>query len=1504
MNGISHKQAVQWIHRRLDGLLNESELLALAEHLRSCEFCRTYAAELDSLPAVLQSKFHARWDEDAGPSRKVLAYVTAKARRIPTSNRISSGVTLLAGTVALIVLAIAINFVVSRLQSTSSATNATETVDNASLGKNRLLAFSSDQNGNFDIYTMHANGSGLTNLTNHPANDTNPIWSPDDKHIAFESDRDGFKQIYIMDTDGSDVIQITKDEANHTLPLNYNGTRNPWSPDGSRLIFVQEESDGETATLYVIDIDGENKITLDTGKILPYEVSWSPDGKYIGYVLNASPTPNYFEPDIYVIESDGSNSRELKKLLTEGEQLDFPPYSWSSDGRSIVFVIAIVSMNAPLREMIYELDLQTNTIIRKIEAKPFVNDWTEEVSLTTEITQEGTPYYVWIRSDGTRNTFEASKAWGEPCSLDYTRSPRNNFAFGVYCPDTKFNLYWTNSDGSIITQLLTWPIDLVTGGVGDITWSPDDLYIAFSIESPGKTNMYVLNVAEARANPSVQPVQMPVSNSALRTIPSWQPMENENVAREVSTPQPTSTPPSGGMLAFTSRQNGNSDIYTIRADGSGMTNLTNNPAYDGTPFWSPDGKRIAFESDRDGFIQIYVMNADGSDVIQLTHDEADHFLPMNIHGETNPWSPDGNQLLFLQREPGAETSTLYSLDSNSGNVVILANGHVQFNNLSWSPDGKYIGYVLNDSPTPESTFVPGIYVVDVAGSNLIAINELLPPTDSLERSSYYWSRDGSSMIFIAYRHLDEGSDQWIAYEAILGSQQLIQRATSSTIMDDWWEGTSFVHGTDLYTLTWLRSDGTFSTVKPLEICDLTVEADYGFLARRSPKGSQVINIYCPNKDMWFYYASSDGSIVKPLMNSPIPSFTVDHSVTTMTWSSDDQFIAVTQVSPTKSSLYILSVNEPSTQPEEIVISNDEFYTVPSWRPVSNMEVVKEEQTPQPTQAGSFDDLIFFTAESDAVTNGSADIYTVRPDGSQRTNVTHDLTKAWNGDDYNPKWSPDRSKIAFISDRAGGNTGDVDIFTVSPDGNDLTRLTNKPGYDVLYAWSPSGGQIVYFSSSGYESFNPGQLIVMNSDGSNKTVITRELGFYYFRGWSPDGQKIIYAKQTLHDGTVNNNGSYIVDISGENEHQLSPVDIGDIHWEDSEHFVGIVWPENREQPEWSLYRFSADGTSAQRLASHASPIVAIFDETYVIESEGTLSWFAIGGSPTPLSSWSFSDICKTSDDQYFRTSHTLSPDRKLAFTSVRCEDSTWSYLVNEDGTQISRLGASIDGSRGLWPQWSTDGKYVSVLVFNGTDYYADTDLYLFDIPQMRNDPSVPPLRTFLGQAVEGERMLVWPPENGANVETKPPADPVTFPLSLDAAELLVQFDLLEPSYLPDGYALEGVAHDPWAQKLIMKYVSALERGSILLYQGRGDLFHYPELRPYLTAIEVGNTTGGFLRGDWANQSSGAGKPAWDGTANVYSLSWQKDGIVFSIKYVGEERDPSLLLDELRAIAESLK
>ena len=69
---------------------------------------------------------------------------------------------------------------------------------------------------------------------------------------------------------------------------------------------------------------------------------------------------------------------------------------------------------------------------------------------------------------------------------------------------------------------------------------------------------------------------------------------------------------SNNVILFSSMRDGNAEIYAMGIDGAGQTRVTNHPATDIFPTWSPDKTKIAFISDRDGTFEIFVMNADSS----------------------------------------------------------------------------------------------------------------------------------------------------------------------------------------------------------------------------------------------------------------------------------------------------------------------------------------------------------------------------------------------------------------------------------------------------------------------------------------------------------------------------------------------------------------------------------------------------------------------------------------------------------------------------------------------------------------------------------------------------------------------------------------------------------------------------------------------------------------------------------------------------------------------------
>lgn len=184
--------------------------------------------------------------------------------------------------------------------------------------------------------------------------------------------------------------------------------------------------------------------------------------------------------------------------------------------------------------------------------------------------------------------------------------------------------------------------------------------------------------------------------------------------------------PDGSRIVFTSRRDGRSHVYMMRADGSGTRRLTSGKHTDSAPAWSHDGSKIAFARDRD----LYVMTPTGGDVRRVTH---------SLGGEeADPaWSPDGNWLAYVRRLPAYSTSEIWRVhpDGNGSRRVTLLN-HTSAG-PDWSQDGDRIVFSNNAHDGRYQ-----LYEVGADGKHLQRLT--FQPDDYFDPS---WSPDGTTLIF-------------------------------------------------------------------------------------------------------------------------------------------------------------------------------------------------------------------------------------------------------------------------------------------------------------------------------------------------------------------------------------------------------------------------------------------------------------------------------------------------------------------------------------------------------------------------------------------------------------------------------------------------------------------------------------------------------------------------------------------------------------------------------------
>lgn len=268
------------------------------------------------------------------------------------------------------------------------------------------IVYESDESGNREIWVMNADGSNQTQLTTiAPGHARYPSWSPDGVKIVYRVDDEiwamntdgtdkrqlatgvycpyggfldysispqgtiaygrrigeGSSDIWLIDLDGGGEARLTFDDADQIAPL--------FSPDGDKIAFIAESSEGSKTGLWVMSVDGSDKRML-VDDISPYVECWSPDGTQIAYSVN--PFEYYQTFQIFIVNADGSSNTQVtgevkpewqrdyevedgKIVMLTDARWNYCP-SWSPDGAKIAYTSA-KSVDIPSEANIWVMTL-------------------------------------------------------------------------------------------------------------------------------------------------------------------------------------------------------------------------------------------------------------------------------------------------------------------------------------------------------------------------------------------------------------------------------------------------------------------------------------------------------------------------------------------------------------------------------------------------------------------------------------------------------------------------------------------------------------------------------------------------------------------------------------------------------------------------------------------------------------------------------------------------------------------------------------------------------------------------------------------------------------------------------------------------------------------------------------------------------------------------------------------------------------------------------------------
>jgi Tol biopolymer transport system component len=525
--------------------------------------------------------------------------------------------------------------------------------------------------GGWALY--HARGSGaetaprtFRQLTFGDGLEVFPTLGPDGKSFAYVSSQSGNRDIYVQRVDGRTAVDITSDAPEAD-------SEPAFSPDGAQIAFRSERDGGG---IFVMGVTGESVRRLtDFG----HNPAWSPDGTRIVVATQGVELQPHVRPaisELWLIDTRTGARKPLVQARVGGpdfgRESDAVQPSWSPNGKRIAF-------------------------------------W----GLSTWFAQRD----LW--------TIDPDAPEPKRTVVRVTAGPDLHWN-PVWSPDGRYLYYGSDRDGTL--NLWRIAVDEESGkpaGVPEPMSLPAAIAGHFAFSRQGE-------MAYVSATRAYELFALPFDGSGAAV--EGAPRALFGGSQEILTYQPS---PDGQSIAYTTGGSLQEDLFIAGANGTRVRQLTNDLAKDRSASWSPDSKTLYFYSNRDGgAYRIWSIRADGSGLTRITDDrDVARVGARNVYSPSV--SPDGSTLA-VQTD---RSTALVHLDRPPGRRVEAI--PVFISEPKWSPDGQHLA---GTDDTRTATGLRGgivVYSLTDRRSERVTDHGVSPQ----------WLRDGRKVIFFEPRSI-------------------------------------------------------------------------------------------------------------------------------------------------------------------------------------------------------------------------------------------------------------------------------------------------------------------------------------------------------------------------------------------------------------------------------------------------------------------------------------------------------------------------------------------------------------------------------------------------------------------------------------------------------------------------------------------------------------------------------------------------------------------------------